>query len=443
MRILIITYYWPPSGGGGVQRWLKLSRYLLEEGIQPIIYTPKLRYYPHRDDSLLKEIDPRIEIWTRPIWEPYTIFRHFLGAKQSAEMLQQEAFDQRNLGPLQRLSLWLRANFFIPDPKICWLRPSLSFLCRKLRTEPVDLVLSTGPPHSMHLIGLGLKKRLGISWWADFRDEWTRWDVLLSMKPSAPAWALHKRLERAVLRRCDKLLTVSKTWAAQFQEAGAAQTLTLYNGYDDADLFSSIKASSAASKNRRSKASSALEDRFQLLHLGQLSWSRSCGFWRALSDLGQRNEEFRSIEVLLGGAIDPAIHTLVEADAWLRARVQFCGYIPHESVFELYQEASLLLLFARPSPHMQGQIPGKLFEYLGSRKPILYMGDPKGEAAELIQKQEAGLCVEQNNEATITEALKKLHRGLSFTYQDPSLFSRKKQAETLAKALRRAQKKKS
>ena len=438
MRILIITYYWPPSGGGGVQRWLKLSRYLLDEGIHPIIYTPQLKHYPYRDDSLLKEVDPRIEVWSRPIWEPYAALKWLLGTKRSASMLRQEAFEPQHLGLLQRISLWVRANFFVPDPRISWLCPSLSFLCRRLRLEPVDLVLSTGPPHSMHLIGMGLKKRLGLRYWADFRDEWTTWDVLLSMRPGALTWALHRRLERAVLKNCDKLLTVSNHWAKAFQAAGATDTLTLYNGYDEEDISRNLGTS--ASKNRthsRVKESKSRTKRFQLLHLGQMSLSRSEGFWRAFSEIcSDQTPLGRSIEVLLGGQIDPSLDALLKANSWLRNRVHFCGYVPHEQIFEYYQHASVLLLFARPSPQVEGQIPGKLFEYLGSQRPILYMGAANGEAAELIQAQKAGLSIEQHDTAGIKTALEHLYHSPPSNYQDPSRFSRQHQAKELAKAIR-------
>ena len=430
MRVLIITYYWPPSGGGGVQRWLKLSHYLLKEGIQPIIYTPQLSDYPYRDDSLLREVDPRIEVWRRPIWTPYLLFRKLVGAGRATPILEQSAFDPKNLGPIERLSLWIRANFFVPDPKVAWVQPSLRFLCKKLRSEPVDLVLSTGPPHSMHLIGMGLKRRLQLRWWADFRDLWTGWDVLLSMRPTALAWALHKRLEGRVIKRCDKLLTVSKHWAEAFQSAGATEPLTLYNGYDTANLPSK-KGSS-----RREVASGGRKEKFQLLHLGQLSLSRSKCFWEALSSLIEEDPSLRSsIEVALGGGIDPRIHKLTQQNPWLRSRVKWLNYVPHSSVFSYYQRASVLLAFAHPSPQIKGQIPGKLFEYLGARGPILYMGAADGEAAALIRTQEAGLCVEQSDTTAIREAIHRLYCGIPLRYRDPSPFSRAQQAQTLARAI--------
>ena len=431
MRILIITYYWPPSGGGGVQRWLKLSKYLAQHGIHPIIYTPLLKSYPHRDDSLFKDVASEVEVWKRPIWEPYSYFRKVLGQKKSEPFLQQGGLNHADRSLLQRLSLWIRAHFFVPDARAFWIRPSVRYLSQRLRKEPVDLVISTGPPHSMHLIGMGLQRRLSLRWWADFRDCWTTWDVLLSMKPHPIVMSLHRSLEEKVVRRCDKLISVSQKWCDDFRERGAKSTLLLYNGYDEADLV-------AISSQNKARLASVYpqKKKFQLLHLGSLSLSRSQSTWEALSLLCSEEARFaEALEITLGGLIDRSTKDYLDSDPYLSDRVRWLSYVPHREVFHYYQQASVLLLFSHISSSMLGQIPGKLFEYLAARKAILYIGSPQSEASDIIKQQSAGLCVNYQEPQQIGEAIRKLWQGASFEPKDPRIFSREQQARLLAQAL--------
>ena len=169
-RLLIITYYWPPTGGSGVQRWVKFSKYLPEFGWQPVIYTPENPEQLAIDGSLLADIPDCAEVVKTRITEPYEIYRRLTGGKQGAEV---NPVNAQHKNWKQRLSLWIRGNCFIPDPRIGWVRPSVRFLVKYLSEHPVDAVVTTGPPQSMHLIGRGLKRALGLHWIADFRDPWT------------------------------------------------------------------------------------------------------------------------------------------------------------------------------------------------------------------------------------------------------------------------------
>ena len=425
MRVLIITYYWPPSGGGGVQRWLKLSKYLPEYGIRPLIYTPELRTYPHRDDSLIEEVQPGLEIWRLPIWEPQQYLGRLLGKQQPAA-LQQGFLPQPGISWKERLGIWVRANLFVPDPKVCWLWPSLRFLQKKLLQTPVDLVISTGPPHSMHLIGMALQRRMGLRWWADFRDCWTRWEMLLDLRPTGLAMAQQRRLERKVLRRCDRLLTVSKRWTDDFAAVGARSPMLLYNGYDEDDITSSTDEATP------------LDNKFRLLHLGNLNAKRTACFWAALRQLCLSDEAIADrLEIVLGGTLDNEVQQHIQQDALLSGRSRFVGYVPHKAVFKYYRSASVLLLFSHISPSMSGQVPGKLFEYFAMKRPILAVGDPEGEAASLVRTQDAGYCVDYKDTAAIAAALKAIfRREKSFNYANPAHFSRRHQASELAKEMK-------
>jgi glycosyltransferase involved in cell wall biosynthesis len=200
-KILIITYYWPPSGGGGVMRWLKMSKYLPELGWKPIIYTPENPDASVTDVSLLEEIHPETETLKTPIWEPYKIFR-FLTGKKKSEKFKPGYISEASGGDWKsKVSVFIRGNLLIPDPRKFWIKPSVKFLSQYLEEHPVDLIVSTGPPHSMHLIALELKKKFGTCWIADFRDPWTDIDFYDKLRLTRWADQQHRNLEKRSSKR--------------------------------------------------------------------------------------------------------------------------------------------------------------------------------------------------------------------------------------------------
>ena len=208
-RVLIITYYWPPSGGSGVQRWLKMSKYLPEYGWQPVIYTAENAEYPVEDPSLEKDVPPEAEVIRQPITEPYRFYKKFLGLKKEQRVKMgfiDESGQQK--GWKERLSVWVRGNFFIPDARCWWVK------------LPVDAIISTGPPHSMHLIAMKLKEALGLPWIADFRDPWTEIDYYDKLHLTKRADRKHHRLEHEVLTKADKVVTVAPDGARLIENLG-------------------------------------------------------------------------------------------------------------------------------------------------------------------------------------------------------------------------------
>ncbi len=220
-RVLIITYYWPPCGGSGVQRWVKFAKYLPAAGWQPVIYTPENPEYQGIDHSLEGEIPPEAEIVKRPIFEPYGLYRKLMGRGSTTDMKVLTSTEDETPGGKnwkQRLSLWLRSNLFVPDPRAGWVRPSVRFLKKYLREHPVDVIVTTGPPQSLHLIGERLHRLLGIPWIPDFRDPWTQmyWFKRMPFLPCVER--RHRRLEQRVLDNASAVLTVTPL----VQEAYAA-----------------------------------------------------------------------------------------------------------------------------------------------------------------------------------------------------------------------------
>src|SRR5688572_9799464 len=214
-KVLIITYYWPRSGGSGVQRWLKFAKYLPQLGWEPYIFTPENPSVTIRDESLLKDVPAEAEVIRFPIWEPYEYF-----FKISSAMSQQKSGSApdlvatKNKSLFQKISTFVRGNFFIPDPRVFWVTPSVKFLHDFLKEREIRTIITTGPPHSLHLIGLKLKKKdPSLQWLADFRDPWSEWGLLDSLNISPLARTLHRRLEKKVLKGADKIITITPFYA--------------------------------------------------------------------------------------------------------------------------------------------------------------------------------------------------------------------------------------
>ena len=233
-RLLIITYYWPPTGWSGVQRWVKFSKYLPESGWQPVVYTPENPEQLARDESLLADIPACAEVVKTHITEPYEIYRRLTGGKKGEGEVNPVNAQRKNWK--QRLSLWVRGNCFVPDPRIGWVRPSVRFLKKYLAEHPVDAVVTTGPPHSVHLIGLGQKKALGLRWIADFRDPWTEMFYYKHLGLGPAADRRHHRLEQAVLDGADTVISVSPPVAADFQSRTNTPVVLITNGFDEDDF---------------------------------------------------------------------------------------------------------------------------------------------------------------------------------------------------------------
>ena len=282
-KVLIITYYWPPAGGSGVQRWLKFSKYLPEYGWKPIIFTPENPYSEINDIDLYSDISNDTEIWKIPIWEPYSIKDKLFGKGAN---VQSSGIILNNNSFKNRLLKWIRGNFFIPDPKIYWVKPSIDFLVKKIKSEGINCIVTTGPPHSMHLIGLGLKKLLpDLNWVSDFRDPWSELDILEEFNLSTRSKLKHLKLENQVLKTADLVLTVSKTWLDDLKRLGAKNIELITNGFDDEDFVFEKKDN----------------DKFIIGHFGLLNHLRNpINFWKTLNDICKRDPMFnKKLEIHL------------------------------------------------------------------------------------------------------------------------------------------------
>lgn len=371
-RVLIITYYWPPNGGAGVYRWLKLSKLLPDHGWQPVIYTPSNPEVIADDPGLLKDVRSDIEVVKRPITEPFNLYKRFTG-RSIKEKVQVGFLNEKKQGGWKEdFALWVRSNFFIPDARVWWVRPSVKFLKEYLGKNPVDAIITTGPPHSMHLIGLGLKRALGVKWVADFRDPWTDIDFYAQLKLTRWADAKHKRLEGEVLREADRVLAVGWTMASDLEELGAKRVQVITNGYDPGDL--PIPAE-------------PVDEEFSLVHVGSLPPTRNApDLWLALKRLCDGDPGFASrFRLRLVGPVD---HTIMQSilEAGLSGQVQHVGRVSHGEAMQCMQRARVQLLLLNETANVKGILSGKLFEYVSTGRPILCVGPVEGDVSKVLDK---------------------------------------------------------
>ena len=369
-KVLIISYYWPPAGGSGVQRWLKFAKYLPINNWQPIIYTPENPYFEIKDENLLSNVPAEAEIWKKTIWEPYALKDKLFGKgsrSQSAGVIS-------NKNSLKNKVLnWIRGNIFIPDPKVYWVKSSVKFLKKKMKEEGIQHIITTGPPHSMHLIGLDLKtQNPELKWIADFRDPWSELDLLDNFYLSDSTRRKHQKLEKEVLQTADVTLTVSETWKKDLKRLGAKRVELITNGYDAEDFNLTPKTN----------------DKFIIGHYGLLNHLRNPkNLWRELNVLCDEHKEFNlKLEIHFSGNVDGEVIAEIESFSNLKGKVRQLGYLSHAEVLQQYNEASILLLLLFNSKSGVGNYPGKIFEYFAAKKPILAFGPNDSDTEKLLLK---------------------------------------------------------
>lgn len=383
-KVLIITYYWPPSGGGGVQRWLKFVKYLRNYNWEPIIYTPDNPDFELKDDSLSRDVPSNLKVLKRPIWEPFSIYRTLLGKKA---IQQQGVVANEKGGILNSLSVWIRGNFLIPDSRIFWVRPSVNYLTKYLKANPINVVVTTGPPHSLHLIGLELKKRLEINWVADFRDPWSRWDVLNQLKLSSRSRKSHKKLESNVLQIADLVITVSKSLEFSLKELGARNTKVITNGFD-------IDVAEISDKT---------PVKFRISHIGLLNQGRNpIIVWEVLNELLEERAEFKDhLEIYLSGTVENDVLLAIKEYSTLKPYLIHEGYIIHDQVITAYNDSAILLLLINQTDNAKWILPGKMYEYIATGKPVLALGNEDSDASDILVDAGYGACINYDDKDSI------------------------------------------
>ncbi|NVK52165.1 MAG: glycosyltransferase family 4 protein [Flavobacteriaceae bacterium] len=384
MKVLIITYYWPPSGGSGVQRWLKFVKYLQDFGIEPVVYTVKNPKYAIVDESLVKEIPQQITILKQPIKEPNNILSFFKGKKAS----QSAGFLNPNPTFVGRMLQYIRANYFIPDARKFWIQPSVNYLKKYLSENKIDAIITSGPPHSLHLIGLQLKKELGITWISDFRDPWTAIDYFEQLPLTKRAIKKHHQLEKEVLENSDSVLVIGESMKQQFTKYNKSVEV-ITNGYDDEINLKDTQ----------------LDTIFTMTHIGLMNADRNpISFWKAIAALVRENPSFaKDYTVKIVGRVAPEVEKSI-ADYKIK-NIDFEGYISHDEVSVFQQKSQVLVLAVNRVKNAKGIITGKIFEYLQAKRPILAIGPTDGDLAEILNATKAGIIVDFDDVELLKEKI--------------------------------------
>jgi glycosyltransferase involved in cell wall biosynthesis len=398
-KVLIITYYWPPSGGSGVQRWLKFVKYLPSHGWEPHVFTPENPSFAVRDPSLENDVPVEAEVIRFPIWEPYDIFFKISGWFGVKKQATPTVVPAANRSAFQSISTWVRGNFFVPDPRRFWVQPSVKFLSDYLASNQIDIVVTTGPPHSMHLIGLRLKSKFPhLRWLADFRDPWTEWGMWDSLMVTKAVRKLHKNMEAKVLAAADDIITITPFYAKRFEHLARRPVTLLTNGFDEEDF----------AEMRYEKSGF-----FLIRHVGLIN--EKCDprpFMEALKNEMERDQQFaKDVRLEFIGEVHPDFRRYVGQQRAFEDVVLFPGNIPHKELIHLYGSSSSLLLILTGYKDAEGFLPGKLFEYFATGLPVIGVGPVAGDAGRLLKETGAGVMIESADVVGIQKALRDAYKS--------------------------------
>jgi galactitol-specific phosphotransferase system IIB component len=373
-KLLIITYYWPPAGGPGVQRWLKFVKYLPDFGIQPVVYIPENPTYPIVDENLLQEVSDKAIILKQKIFEPYQL-ASFLSKNKTKKMNSGIIPNQKKQSFLDKVFLWIRGNLFIPDARFFWVKPSVSYLEKYIVENNIDTIVTSGPPHSLHLIGLELKHKLDVKWFADFRDPWTTIGYHKSLRLSETAAQKHKELESQVLNTADTIIVTSKTTKSEFEALTRKPIAVITNGFDVEKV-----------------EKQPLDSKFSLAHIGSFLSARNPQFlWESLVELIAEIPDFKShLEIKLIGAVSQEVLDSITTFG-LNDYLNNLGYVSHEEAIAHQRRSQVLLLIEIDSEETKSIIPGKLFEYMVSNRPIIAIGPNGSDFAQIITETNTGV----------------------------------------------------
>ena len=396
-RVLILTYYWPPAGGPGVQRWLKFVKYLEGFGWEPQVLTVREGTYSALDHELEKEVPEGLPVYKTRNRDPFRFYNLLKGKKNgSVSVALININKERSI--IDRLSMYIRSNFFIPDARKGWVPYAVKEALSIFRREHIDLLVTTGPPHSTHLAGLRLKKKTGISWIADLRDPWTTVYYNEMLPRTVRTKNKDKRLEDEVLYHADAVTVVSPGMRKEFLGRNA-NTHVVMNGFDMEDMASPVESLNG-------------HEKFSITYTGNFKPNQHIpAIWDALCELLDENEDFNEDLILrFVGNLDATVPEYF-AGKGRSDKLEIIPYVPHGEVTGIMAASSALLFVIPQSVNNRLIITGKLFEYLASGPPILPVGPADGDAAAVLLEAGREQMLDYNSKAQIKERVLQLYRG--------------------------------
>jgi hypothetical protein len=373
-KVLIITYNWPPCGGIGVLRCLKFVKYLREFGWDPIVYIPDGAEYPYLDDSNLKDIPKDLTIIKGKIFEPFKSFKFITGRKNVNLNNIVHVRDKQSL--FDRISIFIRGNFFIPDARAFWIKPSVKLLSLYLMQHPVDAIFTDGPPHTNTVIGTKVSLATGIPHLADFQDPWTQVDYYKLFRITTWADKIHKKLEQETFKQAKKITIASPSWKKDIESIGAKNVDVLYYGYDEDDFINIMAKQDAF---------------FTICHSGLLGFDRNPNnLFEVISELNIEIPTFKNhFRLKLIGQVDFEVTNLIEKYN-LTEQIISLGTVKRNISLQEICNAWALLLPLNKAENAKGRMPGKLYEYLRAHRPIISLGPNDSDVAMVIKEYRVG-----------------------------------------------------
>ncbi len=371
-KILFITYYWPPGGGPGVQRGIKLTKYLPSFGIEPLVMSvrPDKASYPVVDETLLEQINPALAIVRTDSCEPMLAYTRII---PGATLPKPGFADESSPSFSKKITRFIRGNFFIPDARRGW-NKYLVRECRKIiKTQEIAAIFCTSPPHSTQLAAMQLSRETGIPWIADLRDPWTDIYYNRHLLRTHIANSIDRRYERKVLLTADRIITVSVSLRKVLLEKSAKldpqKVVVIPNGFDHED-FTELQQTQ--------------EDVFRIAYTGTMTDDYPIdGFIRSVELFLKTNPGCRYQVDLAGHFSGKSLRKLNESA--ISAHVNILGVLHQKDTIALMKRSSVLLLIIPDAPKNEGIVTGKLFEYIGAGNPVLGFGPTHGDAAAIIE----------------------------------------------------------
>jgi len=398
-KVLIITYYWPPAGGPGVQRVLKFAQYLPEFGWQPIILTIKKGEYPAIDETLIDDIPECCKVFKTNSIEPSFFYKKFTGMKPD-EKIPVAVLAEKTQNWKKKSANWIRLNLFIPDAKIGWIPFAVKYGKKIIKKEKPDIIFSSSPPPTVHLIAKKLAKWSGIKWVADFRDPWIEIYHYDNIKRSKYSKSRDKKLESTILNEADGLITVSKNVANLLETTQKPRKMIaiIPNGYDEED-FSELDNNGSFEK-------------FTFAYAGKMNNQQNpIKLWKALSNLVRNNQRFAdNFQMLFMGNIASEIIEKIKENG-IENNLKILGYVNHKKMLENLSKSHILLLLIPNTKNNKGIVTGKLFEYLATGNYILGIGPKYGDAAKILEKTKTGKMFEFNEFGGIKREIEKQYEN--------------------------------
>ncbi|MEI7810871.1 MAG: glycosyltransferase [Ignavibacteria bacterium] len=382
-NVLFITFYWPPSGKATLHWPLKIIKHLPEFSWQPAVMTVSEDTFSAVDESLLKEIDPKLEVLKTGYFDPFTFYRKFLGKASSEPLTASETISKMNKSLKHRISIWIRMNLFVPDARVGWYRQGVIKGRRFLKQINAQVIVTIGPPHSTHLIGRSLSRLFQIPHIPVLIDPWVDIVYYKDFKRNFLVLMLDNYFERSIMREASRVIFVTRNTEEDFIKKYPwlkEKSSVLYWGYNE-ESFSCLRPESVDS------------DEETILHAGNIfDYQNQPNFWRTVKS---EIDSGRNLRIKFIGTVGPQIKQTLK-ELGLEDRTQYLGFLPYDEAAMEMSRATYLLVCASEKRH----VPGKLFEYLRTGRPVIAFGDDNDEVREILTDANAGRCFNYNDSAS-------------------------------------------